>query len=210
MLKVLIADDHAVVRQGLKNILLNEDSKALFGEAESGADVMELAGKQKWDIVIMDISMPGRNGLEVLKDMKRDYKELPVLVLSAHPEDQYAIRALRSGASGYITKASAPDELVKAIQKIISGETYISSDLARQIPLYLNPEVQQAPHERLSDREYQVLCMMASGKTVKQISVELSLSVKSISTYRTRILEKTGMKTNAELIHYAIEHKLVQ
>ena len=209
MLKILIADDHAVVRNGLKNILVDGIGKNTFGEAQNGAEVLSLTQKQKWDIVIMDISMPGRNGLEILKDLKRTNRTLPVLILSIHPEDQYAIRALRSGASGYITKGSAPDELVKAVKKILAGDKYISADLTRKLPFYLDPQTEKNPHEKLSDREYQVMCMMASGKAAKQIAEELSLSVKSISTYRTRILEKLELTTNAEIIHYAIDNKLV-
>ena len=209
MLKILIVDDHAVVRQGLRNILTDGIGEYTFGEAQNGAEVLNLTRKQKWDIIIMDISMPGRNGLEVLKDLKRVNKNLPVLILSIHPEDQYAIRALRSGASGYITKGSAPEELVKAVRKILAGEKYISADLARKLPFYLDSEMEKTPHEKLSDREYQVMCMMGSGKAATQIAEELSLSVKSISTYRTRILEKLGLTTSAEIIHYAIENKLV-
>ena len=210
MIKVLLADDHAVVRHGLTKILTEESGTFTFGEAGNGAEVFELVRKQKWDIVVMDVTMPGRNGIEVLKELKRLHKHLPVLILSFHPEDQYAIRALRNGASGYITKASAPEELVKAIHKILRGEKYISADLAKKIPFYLDPETDQPPHEKLSDREYQVLCMLASGKASKDIAEELSLSVKSISTYRSRILEKFNLKTNAELIHYAIQNNLVE
>jgi two-component system invasion response regulator UvrY len=209
MLRILIADDHAVVRQGVKKILVEELGNIIFGEAQNGAEVLELVEGKKWDILIMDISMPGRSGLDILKDLRREYRDLSILVLSIYPEDHYAIRALRSGASGYITKASAPDELVKAIKKILAGEKYISADLARKLPFYLDRETEQSPHEKLSDREYQVMCMIASGKTPTLIAEELCLSVKSISTYRSRILEKLGLKTNAELIHYALENKLV-
>ena len=209
MLKILIADDHAVVRQGVKKILVEELGDVVFGEAQNGAEVLELVYGKKWDILIMDISMPGRSGLDILKDLRRDNRNLSILVLSIYPEDQYAIRALRSGASGYITKGSAPDELVKAIKKILAGGKYISADLAQKLPFYLDRETEQSPHEKLSDREYQVMCMMASGKTPTLIAEELCLSVKSISTYRSRILEKLGLKTNAELIHYALENKLV-
>ena len=210
MLRILIVDDHAIVRHGLKKILTEDNAKYIFGEAGNSAEALDIVRKQKWDIVVMDVTMPGRSGLEVLKELKKMQKHLPVLILSVHPEDQYAIRALRGGASGYITKASAPEELVKAIHKILKGEKYISADLARKIPFYLDPENEKPPHERLSDREYQVLCMIASGKTSKEIGEELSLSVKSISTYRSRILEKFGLKSNAELIHYAIQNKLVE
>lgn len=210
MLKILIADDHAVVRQGLKQILADELGKCTFGEASHGAEVIDLVGKQKWDILVMDISMPGRSGLELLKDVKSAHKKLPVLILSVHPEHLYAIRALKAGASGYITKGSASEELVKAVNKILRGEKYISSDLARELPLYLEPEEEKQPHEKLSDREFQILRMIVAGKALKMIAEELSLSVKTVTTYRARILEKMNLKTNADLIHYAYENRLVQ
>lgn len=209
MIRVLIADDHPIVRQGLKQILSQEPEFSVCGEAQTSQDVLDLIRKQSWDVVILDISMPGRGGLDVLKDIKRERPKLPVLILSMHPEDQYAIRALRAGASGYVTKESAPEELVSAVRKIIRGGKYISPTLAERLALEIEAPTEKPPHELLSDREYQVLVMIASGKTVSQIADELSLSVKTISTYRARLLEKMKMKTNAELTHYAIENKLV-
>ena len=209
MIKILIADDHAVVRQGLKQILAEGLGKSTFGEAGSGAEVLELAGKDKWDVVVMDVSMPGRSGLDLLKDLKEHHKKLPVLVLSIHPENMYAIRMLKAGASGYLTKGSAPEELVNAIQKILSGQKYVSPSLLKELPMYLEPDDKQRPHESLSDREYQVMCMIVDGKALKDIGEELSLSVKTVTTYRTRILEKMNLKTNADLIHYAYENKLI-
>ena len=209
MLKILLADDHAVVRQGLKQILIDGLGALVFGEASNGAEVLALTGKQKWDMVVMDISMPGRSGLELLKDLKHEYKNLPILILSVHPENLYAIRALKAGASGYITKGSAPEELVNAINKILRGEKYISSDLAKELPFYLEPETEKRPHERLSDREFQILGLIVAGRPLKDIATELALSVKTVTTYRARILEKMNLKTNADLIHYAYEHKLV-
>jgi two-component system invasion response regulator UvrY len=209
MLKVLIADDHPIVRQGLKQILSEESDMGVFGEAQNSQEVLELVQKQDWDIVILDITMPGRGGIDVLKELKHERPKLPVLMLSVHPEDQYAVRALKAHASGYMTKDSAPEELVKAIRKILRGGKYISSTLAEKLAFDLETETEKPLHETLSDREHQVLLMIASGKTVSEIAEELSLSVKTIDTYRARILEKMKMKTNAELTYYAIKNELV-
>ncbi len=209
MLKILIADDHPIVRQGLKQILSEEPDIEVVGEAQNSQEVLELVRKQDWDIVILDITMPGRGGIDVLKELKHERPKLPVLMLSVHPEDQYAVRALKAHASGYMTKDSAPEELVKAIRKILRGGKYISSTLADKLVFELETENEKPLHETMSDREYQVMIMISSGKTVSQIAEELSLSVKTIGTYRTRILEKMKMKTNAELIHYAIKNGLV-
>ena len=209
MLKVLIADDHPIVRQGLKQILTEEPDVVVVGEAQNSQEVLELVQKQDWDIVILDITMPGRGGIDVLKELKHQYPKLPVLMLSVHPEDQYAVRALKAHASGYMTKDSAPEELVKAIRKILRGGKYISSTLAEKLAFDLETETEKPLHETLSDREHQVLLMIGSGKTVSEIAEELSLSVKTIDTYRARILEKMKMKTNAELTHYAIKNGLV-
>ena len=209
MIKVLIADDHAIVRQGLKQILSEVPDMAVEGEA---ADTQEVMGKilaKDWDVLILDISMPGRSGLDVLKDVTLKKPKLPILVLSIHPEVQYALRVLKAGASGYMTKESAPDELVEAIRKVYRGGKFVSQSLAERLAGDLERDTNRAPHETLSDREYEVMCMIASGKTVKQIAQYLSLSVKTISTYRTRILQKMGMKTNAELTHYAFQTRLV-
>jgi DNA-binding NarL/FixJ family response regulator len=209
MLKILIADDHPIVRQGLKQILSEESDMGVFGEAQNSQEVLELVQKQDWDIVILDINMPGRGGIDVLKELKHERPKLPVLMLSVHPEDQYAVRALKAHASGYMTKDSAPEELVKAIRKILRGGKYISSTLAEKLAFDLETETEKPLHETLSDREHQVLLMIASGKTVSEIAEELSLSVKTIDTYRARILEKMKMRTNAELTYYAIKNKLV-
>ncbi len=209
-MRILITDDHAVVRQGLKQILAAEFKKAEFGEAGNAHESVMQVAEGKWDVVILDVTMPGRSGLEALKDIKQLRPKLPVLMLSMHPEDQFAVRMLKAGASGYMTKESAPEELVGAVRKVISGGRYVSSALAEKMAAYLSIDVQTPPHERLSDREFLVLRMIASGKTVGAIAKELSLSVKTISTYRTRILEKTGMANNAELTHYAIQNQLVE
>lgn len=209
-MRILITDDHAVVRQGLKQILAAEFKKAEFGEAGNAHESLKRVTESQWDVVILDVTMPGRSGLEVLKDIKQLRPKLPVLMLSMHPEDQFAVRMLKAGASGYMTKESAPEELVGAVRKVISGGRYVSPALAEKMASYLSIDVQTPPHERLSDREFLVLRMIASGKTVGAIAKDLSLSVKTISTYRTRILEKTGMANNAELTHYAIQNHLVE
>jgi two-component system, NarL family, invasion response regulator UvrY len=208
-MKILIADDHAIVRHGLKQILADEFKKANFGEARNGQEVLDSVWKQPWDVVVLDITMPGRSGLEVLKEIKKAKPKLPILVLSMHPEDQFAVRVLKSGASGYMTKESAPGELVGAVKKIMAGGRHISPSVAEIMASYITMDSKRPPHEQLSNREFQVMRMIASGKTVSEIARMLSLSVRTISTYRARILEKTGMKTNAELTHYAFQHSLV-
>jgi two-component system, NarL family, invasion response regulator UvrY len=209
MIRIIIVDDHTVVRRGLKQILSEESDMSVVGEAHNAQEMLTLVRKQQCDVVVADISMPGRSGLDVLKELKQDRPKLPVLVLSMHPEDQYAVRALKLGASGYMTKESAPEELVKAIRKVVSGGRYVSPALAEKLALDLAVDTDRSPHETLSEREHQVFSMIARGKTVKEIADELALSVKTISTYRTRILEKMAMKNNAELIHYAISNRLV-
>ena len=199
-----------MVRQGLKLILADHFKRAAFGEARNAHEALNRVWKDKWDVVILDITMPGRNGLEVLREIKRSKPKLPVLVLSMHPEDQFAVRLLKAGAAGYLTKESAGEELVGAINKVTSGGRYISPSLAERMASYLDMDVRKAPHERLSDREFMVLRMIASGKPVSQIAKELSLSVATVSTYRARILEKMDMKNNAELTHYAIQNALVE
>jgi two-component system invasion response regulator UvrY len=196
------------VRQGLKLILADHFKKAVFGEARNATEALELVWKQKWDVVVLDITMPGRSGLEVLKEIKRSKPKLPVLVLSMHPEDQFAVRLLKAGAAGYLTKESAGEELAGAIKKVLTGGRYISPSLAERMASYLDIDVQKPPHERLSDREFLILRMIASGKQVSQIAKDLSLSVATVSTYRARILEKMDMKNNAELTRYAIEKGL--
>jgi two-component system invasion response regulator UvrY len=184
-------------------------AQVTFGEAQNAHDLMALVSSERWDIVVLDLNMPGGNGLEALKQIKNDRPLLPVLILSMFPEDQYAVRTLRAGASGYLNKESAPEELVLAIRKILHGGEYISASVADELVFYARNEDDQPLHKHLSDREYQVLCLIASGKEVKEISTELSLSAKTISTYRARLLEKMNMKTNAEITHYAIQNGLV-
>jgi len=210
MIRVLIADDHAVVRKGLKQILAETTDIVVAGEAHNGQEVLNKVRKSgDWDVVVLDITMPGTSGLDILKEMKNEHPKLPVLVLSIHPEDQYAMRVLKSGASGYMTKESAPEELVKAIRKVATGGKYVTPGMAEKLLFDLGSDPERPLHENLSDREYQVMCLITSGKTVKEIAKEMSLSIKTISTYRTRILEKMKMKTSAELIHYGIRNKLV-
>jgi len=209
MIKILIADDHAIVREGMKQILSESSEMLVVAEASTGQAVLEKINKNDIDLVVLDISMPGRGGMDILKDIKSLKPKLPVLILSMYPEEQYAVRVLKSGASGYLTKESAPAELVKAIRQISQGKKYISPSLAEKLAIDLEVSPDKPPHEILSDREYQVMCMIASGKTLKEIADGLSLSIKTISTYRSRILEKMNMKTNAELTHYAIKSKLV-
>ena len=208
-MRILIADDHAVVRRGLKEILAEEFKNARFGEAESGAETIQQVRQGDWDVLILDISMPDRSGLEVLKDVKAIRPKLPVLVLSVHPEDQYAVRTLKAGAAGYLTKETAPDKLVEAVNKAVIGGQYISVALGERLADDVRKGRDGLPHEALSDREYEVVCMIASGKLASEIAEELSLSVKTVSTYRTRALEKMGIKGNAALMRYAIDHKLV-
>jgi len=209
MVNIIIVDDHPIVRQGLKQVLSEEPDMAMFGEAQNSQEVLELIHKQDWDIVVLDITMPGRGGLDVLKEIKHERPKLPVLILSIHPEDQYAVRALKAGASGYLTKESAPEELVRAIRKILRGGKYVSSTLAEKMAFDLEMEAEKPLHETLSDREYQVLLMISSGKTTSEIAEEMALSVKTVSTYRVRILEKMKMKSNADLTYYVIKNKLI-
>jgi len=209
MLRILIADDHAIVRQGLKQIVAETRDIVVAGEASNGQELLDKIRVDDYDVVVLDITMPVRNGMDVLKQLRSERPRLPVLILSIHSEEQYASRALRAGASGYLTKESAPDELVIAIRKVSLGGKYISSSLAEKLAFELEIGREQTPHERLSDREYQVMCMIASGKTVTEIAQELSLSEKTISTYRSRILEKMKMKNSAELTYYAIKNQLV-
>jgi len=210
MMKILIADDHPIVRRGLKQILAEEPDLAVAGEARSSQEVMELVRKQDWNAVILDITMPGRGGLETLREIRKERPKLPVLILSMHSEDQYGVRALKAGAAGYMTKESAPEKLVQALRKIMKGDKYISPTLAEKLVLDLERGTPNSLHETLSDREHQVMSMIASGKTVSEIGKDLFLSVKTISTYRSRVLKKMKMKNNAELTHYAIRNRLVQ
>jgi two-component system, NarL family, invasion response regulator UvrY len=210
MARILIADDHPIVRRGLKQILAEEPDFSQVGEAQSAREVHQQIRESRWDILILDINLPDQSGLEVLREVREQKPNLPVLILSMHPEDQFATRVLKSGASGYLTKDSAPDELIKAVRKILSGGRYISASLAEQLAASLSGASPESPHQTLTDREFQVLCLIASGKTVSEIAAHLDLSVKTISTYRTRLLEKMNLKTNAELTSYAVRHGLVE
>jgi DNA-binding NarL/FixJ family response regulator len=210
MIKILVADDHAVVRRGLRQILAEAPDIVLGGEATNGQEVLSKVRSDHWDVVVLDISMPGRSGLDVLRDLKHERPKLPVLVLSMHAEDEYAVRVLKAGASGYLTKGAMPEEVVRAIKKVVSGGKYVTSRVAEKLVFDLGKDTEKPPHATLSDREYEVMCMIASGKTVGNIAKELSLSVKTISTYRTRILEKMKLQTNAELTRYAISNRLVE
>lgn len=199
-----------MVRHGLKQILADDFKRAVFGEARNAQEALDLVWKENWDIAILDITMPGRSGLDVLREIKKSKPRLPVLVLSMHPENQFAVRVLKRGASGYMTKESAPVELVGAVKKVMAGGRYVSTSLAEKLATYLSSDSQKPAQELLSDREFQVLRLIASGKIVSEIARELSLSVKTISTYRSRILEKMGLRNNAELMHYAMQHQLVE
>jgi two-component system invasion response regulator UvrY len=209
MIRALIADDHAVVRQGLKQILGDTPEMLVAGEATNGQEVLDKVRAEPWDVVVLDISMPDRSGLDVLKQLRSERPKLPVLVLSMHSEDQYAVRVLKAGASGYLTKDSAPDELVKAIRKVVSGGRYVSSLLAEKLAFEIGTDSSRLPHETLSDREFQVLRGIAAGKSVTEIAAELYLSPKTVSTYRARLLQKMNLGTTAELIHYAMQNHLI-
>jgi two-component system, NarL family, invasion response regulator UvrY len=209
MIKLLIADDHAIFREGLKHILEDHPDILVADEAGNGQEVLDYIWKNEYDMILLDIGMPGMPALEVLKQVKNERPRLPVLVLSMYPEDQYAVRFIRAGASGYLTKESAPEELITAIRKITAGRKYITSSVAEKLADEVEPDAEKPAHHTLSDREFEVFRLIASGKTVKQIADDLFLSVKTISTYRSRILEKMKMKTNAELMHYALKQHML-
>lgn len=208
MIRVLIADDHAIVRKGLRQIAKEQATGIEVDEAENGQEVIEKVQINNYDVLVLDISMPGRNGLDILQEVRHSTPKLPVLILSMHPEEQYAIRMLKSGASGYLTKDCAPDQLVPAIQKIARGGKYVSDTLAERLLFDLTGESNQKPHEILSDREYSVLLLIGQGKTPTEIADQMVLSVKTVSTYRTRILEKLNLQSTAELIRYVVENNL--
>jgi len=209
MLRILIADDHSVVRKGLRQILLEEFLAAHIGEAVDGDDLFAKVLKEVWDIVITDISMPGRSGLEILQQIRQHYPKLPILVLSVHPEDQYAIRVMKSGASGYLNKDSAPEELVKAVHRLLLGKKYITPSVAEKLAETLDHDPDRLPHEFLSDREFEVMLLLAGGAPVSEIAGKLSLSPTTVSTYRATILTKMNVRTNADLTRYAMENKLL-
>jgi len=209
MVEVLIIDDHSVVRAGLKQIINETPDMIVADEAGTGQEALEKIWENSYTVILLDISLPGRGGLEVLKQIKSDDPDLPVLILSVHPEDQYALRALKSGAAGYLTKESAPEELVVAIRRVAVGGRYITTSLAEKLAFEMTDSADRPRHESLSDREFQVIRLLASGKTISSIADELALSVKTISTYRTRAMEKMNFENNAQLIHYAIQENLV-
>lgn len=210
MVRVLIADDHMIVRRGLRDILIQELEGAVCAEARNAEEVLEQTRSREWDLVILDLTMPGRSGLDVLRDLKREQPNLPVLVLSMHSEQQYGKRVLKAGASGYLNKESAPEELVQAIRKVLNGGHYVSPTLAEKLALDLRPETERSADDRLSDRELEVLRMLASGRTNSQIAEQLHLGATTVSTYRARILEKLNLTTTAELMHYALSNHLVE
>ena len=210
MLRFIIADDHPVVLKGLKEILSEGFDKVLLDETTTGYELLQNVQKNQYDVVLLDISLPDINGLEVLKEIKKKKPKLPVLIISMYPEEQYALRAMKAGAQGYLTKRSASDELVLAVRKILSGKRYVSPAYAEKMMYDFESNAEKLPHERLSDRELQVLCMIGGGKAVNQIAGELHVSANTVRTYRTRILEKIGVKGTSELIHYAITHRLAE
>jgi DNA-binding NarL/FixJ family response regulator len=210
MINVLIADDHPIVRQGLRQILSDISDMKVAGEAANAQETLDQVRAGGWDVLVLDITMPDRSGFDILKEMKLEQPDLPVLVLSIHAEEQLAVRVLKAGASGYLTKENAPGELVKAIRKVVGGGKYVSRGLAESLAFGLDTASARPRHEALSDREFQVMQLMACGKTLTEIAEELSLSTKTISTYRTRLLDKMNLKTNAEIIRYAIENGLIE
>ena len=209
MTRILIVDDHAIVRRGLRQIL-QEQGMDSVDEAMNGREALDRVRKNGYDLVLLDISMPGNSGLDVLKQIKDERPRLPVLMLSMHPEEQYALRALKAGAAGYLTKESAPEQLVTAVSKILQGGRYVSEMLAEHMASHLDRGGDRLPHEELSDREFQIMRMLASGRTASEIGLELSLSVKTVSTYRTRVLFKMGFKSNADITRYALQNKLLE
>ncbi|MEW6563053.1 MAG: response regulator transcription factor [Pseudomonadota bacterium] len=209
MIKVLVADDHSIIRKGLRQILNDTDDMRVGGEAENGQEAIRLAQENDYDLVLLDISMPDKHGIEVLKQIKSVRPQLPVLMLSMHPEEQYALRALKAGAAGYLNKQSAPAQLVNAIRQVASGKKYISGELAEQLANGLSQGFKDLAHQKLSNREYQTLCLMASGKTLTEMAEVMSLSVKTVSVYRVRLLEKMNLKNNAEAIRYAVSNHLI-
>ncbi len=210
MIRIVIADDHEIVRKGLVQVVAETPDMEVCGEASGAQETLSLLRQHDCSVVVLDISMPGRSGLDALKDIKRQYPHLPVLILSTHSEDEYAVRVLKAGAAGYLTKRSAPKELIAAIRKVHAGGKYISESVAEKLASNLETSAGQAPHESLSDREHHVMRMIASGMTLKQIADELSLSEKTISTYRTRIMEKMNMRKNTELVRYVMQHGLLE
>jgi DNA-binding NarL/FixJ family response regulator len=208
--RVLIADDHPVVRDGLKTMLSSDPDVRVVGEASHGDEVLQLMNAVEWDVAVLDYSMPGKGGVDILSQVKHEYPDRPVLILSIYPEDPHGMRALKAGAAGYITKESAGDELTAAVKKVVAGGRYVSPALAEKLAARLTPDQDRPPHERLSDREYRVMWLLASGRSLQQIAEEMHLSPSTVSTYRGRILKKLGLSSNVELVHYAMKHRLIE
>ena len=208
--RVLIADDHPVVRQGLKTMLSADPEVSVVGEAKDGDEALALVHSIEWDVAVLDYSMPGRGGVDLLAAVKHDYPDRPVLILSIYPEDPHGMRALKAGAAGYISKESASEDLTAAVKKVVTGGRYVSASLAEKLAARLTPEQDRPPHERLSDREYRVMWLLASGRSLQQIAEEMHLSPSTVSTYRGRILKKLGLSSNVELVHYAMKHRLIE
>jgi DNA-binding NarL/FixJ family response regulator len=209
MIRIAMADDHAIVREGLKRILAKTNDLAVTGDVATADELLTLLRAHPFDVLVLDLTLGTRTGLELLKQVRSEFPRLPVLILSMHASEEYALRALRAGAAGYVQKESAPDELVSAVRKVVSGGTYVSSDLAERLAMQLARAGSRPPHELLSDRELEVFLLLAAGKSVSEIAADLNLSVKTVSTHRARILEKTGFKRNADIIRYAIEKQLL-
>ena len=209
MIRVVIADDHTIVREGLKQLLLAAGSFEIAGEARDGHEVLKLAREKDFDVLLLDLSMPGKSGMDLIKQIKSERSRLRILVLSMHQEHQYAVRAIKAGASGYLTKDSASTQLVSAIEKVASGGAFISAEVAEQLALGAMPQSEGPPHTMLSDREYQVFRMLVAGQAVSEIANELNLSVKTVSTHKARLMEKMGIDNQAELVRYAMKHRLV-
>lgn len=210
-MRILIADDHPLVRRGLRDVLADEFPRATFGETATGEETLRRVQSEEWDALVLDITMPERSGLEILGDVKRAQPELPVLVLSIHPEDTYALRVLKAGANGYIAKVKAPDHLVEALRKVIAGGTYVSAAVGEKLAGRVARATDKGmPHEVLTNREFEVFRLIASGKSLRAIATELSIAVQTVSTHRGHILTKMGMRTNAELMRYALEWRLVE
>jgi len=210
MIKILIADDHAIVREGLKQIVAEEKDMLVAGEAGNTNEMFDLLKKEDFAIIILDISMPGRSGLEALKFLRKNHPEIPALILSMFSEEQYGLRALKAGAAGYLKKVSAPTELVSAIRKIVSGGKYINQSLAEKLANQYDSDRKERMHDKLSDREYQIMCLIASGKSAEEIALDLSISINTVYSYRNRILEKMHLKSNVELTQYALQNKLIE
>ncbi len=210
MIRVLIADDHPVVREGLKQIINKATDMTVGGEALNGQEVLDKVYHEKWDVIILDLNMPGKDGFEILKEIHSEQPKLPILILSIYPEDQVGVRVLRAGASGFLNKESAPKELLNAIRKIHTGGKFVSPSLAERLAQELQIKTEEEPHKLLSNREYQVLCLIATGKTIYEIASQLSISDKTVRTYRNRLMEKMRLKNDVELTHYAIKHKLIE